>query len=50
MEWAIPLALVAAAAWAVKWHFKDVETPRQARARIISPKAPRREGQNRRAA
>lgn len=35
MEWVIPLAIVAAAAWAVRWQFRDVERPRQPTLRVV---------------
>ncbi len=35
MEWVIPLAIVAATAWAVRWQFRDVERPPQPALRVV---------------
>ncbi len=41
MEWIVPLAIVAAAAWAVRWQFRDVESPSKPQLQVVA--AERRE-------
>jgi hypothetical protein len=50
MEWIIPLAIVVAAAWAVRWQFRDVEGPRRTVGHTIDFQEERRRDQQRRAA
>jgi len=40
MEWIIPIALVLAAAWAVRWQFRDVEYPDRPAVQPLRPRSP----------